>query len=140
MDISIFKSQVTFEFFQYMQHGVNGQVAVRHVIRAEKRQDQEHAINIAKMLRTAILYKQQAAMGMIVQVRNHRLFIVKMIDLSKYTVDCHKSLVETSQSTVHFHPKRPSDSMGRSHNSCAKYRPVLPFGVLTFATCQLSLS
>ena len=53
-----------------MQNGVNGQVAVRHVIRAEKRRDQERAINIAKMLRTAILYKQQAAMGMIVQVRN----------------------------------------------------------------------
>ena len=56
-----------------MQHGVNGQVAVRHVIRAEKRQDQEHAINIAKMLRTAILYKQQVAMGMIVQVGNFEL-------------------------------------------------------------------
>ena len=56
-----------------MHHGVNGQVAVRHVIRAEQRQDQEHAINIAKMLRTAILYKQQAAMGMIVQVRNIEL-------------------------------------------------------------------
>ena len=56
-----------------MQHGVNGQVAVRHVIRAEKRQDQEHAINIAKMLRTAILYKQQVAMDMIVQVRNFEL-------------------------------------------------------------------
>ena len=56
-----------------MQNGVNGQVAVRHVIRAEKRQDQEHAINIAKMLRTAILYKKQVAMGMIVQVRNIEL-------------------------------------------------------------------
>ena len=57
----------------FMQHGVNGQVAVRHVIRAEKRQDQEYAINIAKMLRTVILYKQQVAMGMIVQVRNFEL-------------------------------------------------------------------
>ena len=56
-----------------MQHGANGQVAVGHVIRAEKRQDQEHAINIAKMLRTVILYKQQVAMGMIVQVRNFEL-------------------------------------------------------------------
>ena len=61
-----------------MQHGVNGQVAVRHVIRAEKRQDQEHAINIAKMLRTVILYKQQVAMGMIVQVRNFVCNATKM--------------------------------------------------------------
>ena len=56
-----------------MQHGANGQVAVGHVIRAEKRQDQEYAINIAKMLRTVILYKQQVAMGMIVQVGNFEL-------------------------------------------------------------------
>ena len=29
--------------------------------------------------------------------------------------------------------------MGRSHNLCAKYRPVLPFGVLTLADRQLFL-
>ena len=84
-----------------MQHGVNGQVAVRHVIRAEKRQDQEHAINIAKMLRTAILYKQQAAMGMIVQVRN--------LELKCNQNDRNHQYPKWPLLKVfHFHPKRPS--------------------------------
>ena len=116
-------------------------------------------------------------------IQNVPLFFVKMIDLSKYTVNCravkvscrghyyyffsirtdsavrgslHPTLKMRTDSAVrgslHLALKIRTDSavrghlssqktvrLGRSHNLCAKYRPVLPFGVLTFSDRQLLL-